>query len=157
MPRYLYALFVAVGIFLNAVPAKAQTILTGDVSGNIVNIFYNSIDLSELQCTGCTFTTSPQGGVDSGTTSSNFVAVASPPNPVGASFSTIIRYQTFYNGSYYGCQFTIGNSYGPEGNCGSPIAYSNAYEGVYPSPHCQIAVQLDQSTCNVTASLSMSP
>lgn len=154
---YRFFAILAVVLGFGILPAAAQTILTGDIEGTTVNTFYNSINLSEAQCTECTFTTSPQGGIGSGTTSSSFVAVASAPNPVGASFSTTIRYATFYNGSYYGCQFTIGNSYGPEGNCGTPISSANAFEGVYPSPHCGISVTVDPATCNVTAALSMAP
>lgn len=108
MRIYRFFALISMSFALATLPAAAQTVLTGDIEAATTNTFYNTISyntisLNEAQCTDCTFTTSPQGNIASGTTSSTFVAVTSVPNPVGSYFSTTIRYASFYNGSQYGC------------------------------------------------------
>jgi hypothetical protein len=75
----ILAVFVIVFGFV-AGPATAQ-ILTGTVTGTVKNTFGQTIGNDEANCTGCTFTTSPETLISNNTTSTSYVAVASPANP----------------------------------------------------------------------------
>lgn len=140
-----------------ASPAMAQMVV-GVVSGTITNSTTATIYKTQQSCNNCTYNGTPTSTIagNGGTGTFSFT---------GGQYGgmSTLQYSASSGGHTYTCQYQISNPDAVPGSCGvapqntSPNYSVSATAGYNGSPHCTATFNIDQTTCNVNASLGYLP